>query len=239
PRPRPRRRRRGRGLAPDAGGGGRSLRRSASIPLRARGSRPRVVRRRRRLDWRRECRAGGRAPVRADSRAPRAAVRRGRDRRGIVSGRGMGGDRAEVARPPRCARGAAMNFNLLWSGELADVLSRAGVREVVICPGSRSAPLALALAERLRAYTVVDERSAAFFALGAAKASGRRVALVCTWGSAGAHFYPALLEAEAAGVPLVAVTADRPPELHGFGAPQQLAQHRLFGRAAGFADRGP
>ncbi len=131
-----------------------------------------------------------------------------------------------------------MNFNLLWAGALADELGRAGVREVVICPGSRSAPLALALAERLRAYTVVDERSAAFFALGAAKASGRRVALLCTSGSAGAHFYPALLEAEATGVPLVAVTADRPPELHGFGAPQQLDQHRLFGAHAAFADLG-
>jgi len=131
-----------------------------------------------------------------------------------------------------------VNFNLLWAGALADELGRAGVREVVICPGSRSAPLALALAERLRAYTVVDERSAAFFALGAAKASGRRVALLCTSGSAGAHFYPALLEAEATGVPLVAVTADRPPELHGFGAPQQLDQHRLFGAHAAFADLG-
>ena len=131
-----------------------------------------------------------------------------------------------------------MNFNLLWAGALADELGRAGVREVVICPGSRSAPLALALAERLRAYTVIDERSAAFFALGAAKASGRRVALLCTSGSAGAHFYPALLEAEATGVPLVAVTADRPPELHGFGAPQQLDEHRLFGAHAGFADLG-
>ena len=131
-----------------------------------------------------------------------------------------------------------MNFNLLWAGALADELARAGVREVVVCPGSRSAPLALALAERLRAYTVVDERSAAFFALGAAKASGRRVALLSTSGSAGAHFFPALLEAEATGVPLVAVTADRPPELHGFGAPQQLDQQRLFGAHAAFADLG-
>jgi 2-succinyl-5-enolpyruvyl-6-hydroxy-3-cyclohexene-1-carboxylate synthase len=131
-----------------------------------------------------------------------------------------------------------VNFNLLWAGAVADELARAGVREVVISPGSRSAPLALALAERLRAYTVVDERSSAFFALGAAKASGRRVALLSTSGSAGAHFYPALLEAEATGVGLVAITADRPPELHGFGAPQQLDQHRLFGAHARFADLG-
>ncbi len=131
-----------------------------------------------------------------------------------------------------------MNFNLLWASALADELVRAGVRDAVICPGSRSGPLALALAERLRAHTVIDERSGAFFALGAAKASGRAVAALSTSGSAGAHFYPALLEAEAAGVPLIAITADRPPELHGWGAPQQLDQQRLFGAHAWFADLG-
>ena len=131
-----------------------------------------------------------------------------------------------------------MNFNLLWSAAVADELARGGVRDAVICPGSRSAPLALALAERLRPRSVLDERSAAFFALGAAKASGRPVALLCTSGSAGAHFYPALLEAEATGVPLIAITADRPPELHGWGAPQQLDQHRLFGAHAWFAELG-
>ncbi len=131
-----------------------------------------------------------------------------------------------------------MNFNLLWAAALADELFRSGVRDAVICPGSRSAPLALSLAERLRAHTVIDERSGAFFALGAAKASGRPVAVLCTSGSAGAHFYPALLEAEATGVPLVAITADRPPELHGWAAPQQLDQERLFGAHAFFADLG-
>ena len=131
-----------------------------------------------------------------------------------------------------------MNFNLLWATALADELARSGVRDAVICPGSRSALLALALAERLRARTVIDERSGAFFALGAAKASGRPVAVLSTSGSAGAHFYPALLEAEAAGVPLIAITADRPPELHGWGAPQQLDQQRLFGAHAWFADLG-
>lgn len=131
-----------------------------------------------------------------------------------------------------------MNFNLLWASALADELARAGVRDVLICPGSRSAPLALALSERLRAKTVIDERSAAFFALGAAKASGRPVAVLSTSGSAGAHFYPALLEAEAGGIPVIAITADRPPELHGWGAPQQLDQQRLFGGHAWFADLG-
>ena len=132
-----------------------------------------------------------------------------------------------------------MNFNLVWAGALADELALSGVRHAVICPGSRSGPLALALAERVRAHTVVDERSAAFFALGAAKASGRPVAVLSTSGTAGAHFYPALLEAEATGVPIIAITADRPPELHGWGAPQQLDQHRLFGAHAWFAELGP
>ena len=132
-----------------------------------------------------------------------------------------------------------MNFNLVWAGALADELVLSGVRHAVICPGSRSGPLALALAEQLRAHTVVDERSAAFFALGAAKASGRPVAVLSTSGTAGAHFYPALLEAEATGVPVIAITADRPPELHGWGAPQQLDQHRMFGTHAGFAELGP
>ena len=88
-----------------------------------------------------------------------------------------------------------MNFNMLWATAVADELWRGGVREAVICTGSRSAPLALALAGRLRAHVVVDERSGGFFALGAAKMSGQPVALLCTSGSAGAHFYPALLEA--------------------------------------------
>jgi 2-succinyl-5-enolpyruvyl-6-hydroxy-3-cyclohexene-1-carboxylate synthase len=131
-----------------------------------------------------------------------------------------------------------VNFNLLWATALFDELSRAGVREVVICPGSRSAPLAVAASRKLRSCVVLDERSAGFFALGAAKAAQRPVAVVCTSGSAGAHFYPAILEAEASGVPLIAITADRPPELHGFGAPQTLDQARLFGAHARFVELG-
>jgi 2-succinyl-5-enolpyruvyl-6-hydroxy-3-cyclohexene-1-carboxylate synthase len=131
-----------------------------------------------------------------------------------------------------------VNFNLLWATALFDELSRAGVREVVICPGSRSAPLAVAASRKLRTCVVLDERSAAFFALGASKAGQRPVAVLCTSGSAGAHFYPAILEAEAAGVPLIAITADRPPELHGFGAPQTLDQARLFGAHARFVEAG-
>ena len=130
------------------------------------------------------------------------------------------------------------NFNALWARALIDELRRGGVRDAVVCPGSRSAPLALACGELLEVRTVIDERSAAFFALGAARAAGRPVLVLATSGSAGAHFYPALLEAEATGVPLIALTADRPPELHGFGAPQTLDQQRLFGSHAQFADLG-
>ncbi|HEX4383511.1 MAG TPA: 2-succinyl-5-enolpyruvyl-6-hydroxy-3-cyclohexene-1-carboxylic-acid synthase [Myxococcales bacterium] len=131
-----------------------------------------------------------------------------------------------------------MNLNLLWAGAVFDELKRAGVREAVICPGSRSAPLAVAASEALRTCVILDERSAAFFALGAAKVSQRPVVVLCTSGSAGAHFLPAILEAEASGVPLIAITADRPPELHGFGAPQTFDQQRLFGAHAGFLELG-
>jgi 2-succinyl-5-enolpyruvyl-6-hydroxy-3-cyclohexene-1-carboxylate synthase len=131
-----------------------------------------------------------------------------------------------------------LNLNLLWAGAIVDELKRAGVREAVICPGSRSAPLAMAAATALKACVILDERSAAFFALGAAKVSQRPVVVLCTSGSAGAHFLPAILEAEAGGVPLVAITADRPPELHGFGAPQTFDQQRLFGAHAEFVELG-
>jgi 2-succinyl-5-enolpyruvyl-6-hydroxy-3-cyclohexene-1-carboxylate synthase len=131
-----------------------------------------------------------------------------------------------------------VNLNLTWASAIFDELRRAGVREAVICPGSRSAPLAVAALEVFRTCVILDERSAAFFALGAAKVSQRPVVVLCTSGSAGAHFFPAILEAEAAGVPLIAITADRPPELHGFGAPQTFDQQRLFGSHAGFVELG-
>jgi len=134
--------------------------------------------------------------------------------------------------------GEAANFNQLWARAVIDELRRAGVQEAVVCPGSRSAPLALALAEALRVHTVVDERCGAFFALGAARAAQRPAAVLATSGSAGAHFFPALLEAESSGVRLIAVTADRPPELHGWGAPQAADQQRMFGAHALFADLG-
>ena len=108
----------------------------------------------------------------------------------------------------------------------------------MLCPGSRNAPLSFALAadDRIRLHTRIDERTAAFLALGLAKGTHRPVAVVTTSGTAAANLHPAVLEAAHAGVPLVAVTADRPARLRGTGANQTTDQVRLFGAAAGFAD---
>ncbi|SDS62695.1 2-succinyl-5-enolpyruvyl-6-hydroxy-3-cyclohexene-1-carboxylate synthase [Nocardioides scoriae] len=121
---------------------------------------------------------------------------------------------------------------------LVDRLVEQGASEAVLCPGSRNAPLAFALAadERVRLHTRIDERTAGFLALGLAKASRRPVPVVTTSGTASANLHPAVLEAAHAGVRLVAVTADRPARLRGTGANQTTDQVRLFGDAAGFAD---
>lgn len=125
----------------------------------------------------------------------------------------------------------APNLNHLWSQLLVEELVRCGIGGFVLSPGSRSTPLALAVAQNSRAHSVVhfDERGAAFYALGRAKALGKPVALVCTSGSAAANYWPAVVEAAAAGVPLVIVTADRPPELLQCGANQAIDQVRLYG----------
>jgi 2-succinyl-5-enolpyruvyl-6-hydroxy-3-cyclohexene-1-carboxylate synthase len=111
----------------------------------------------------------------------------------------------------------------------------AGVHDVVMSPGSRNTPLTLAFAEaandegRLRLHVFTDERTAGFVALGLARATGAPVALLCTSGSAAAHYLPAVIEASEDRVPLVILTADRPAELHGCGASQTVDQQRLFG----------
>ena len=119
----------------------------------------------------------------------------------------------------------------IWAELVATTLADGGVTRCVISPGSRSTPLVAALARepRLELVTLIDERTAAFFALGAARATGAPLALVCTSGTAAAHYLPAIVEASMAGVPLLAITADRPPELHGCGASQTIDQIKLYG----------
>ncbi|NDU75729.1 2-succinyl-5-enolpyruvyl-6-hydroxy-3-cyclohexene-1-carboxylic-acid synthase [Actinomadura sp. DSM 109109] len=129
-----------------------------------------------------------------------------------------------------------MNPATALASVLVDELQRCGMTDVVLAPGSRSAPLALALhaaeeAGRLRLHVRIDERSASFLGLGMAKRSGRPVALVCTSGTAAANFHPAVVEAHESGVPLIVITADRPPELRDTGANQTIDQVKLYGTA--------
>ncbi len=129
-----------------------------------------------------------------------------------------------------------MNPSTAFGTVFADELARCGLREAVVAPGSRSTPLAMALhaldvGGRIRLHVRIDERSAAFTALGLAKASGRPVAVLCTSGTAAANFHPAVIEADESGVPLLVLTADRPPELRGAGASQTIDQVKLYGAA--------
>jgi 2-succinyl-5-enolpyruvyl-6-hydroxy-3-cyclohexene-1-carboxylate synthase len=116
---------------------------------------------------------------------------------------------------------------------MADELARCGVSDVCIAPGSRSAALAMAFANepRMRVHVRIDERSAGFVALGLGKATGRPSVVISTSGTAAANFHPAVLEASHARVPLIVLTADRPPELRATGANQTIDQTKLFGDA--------
>src|SRR4051794_17751206 len=117
---------------------------------------------------------------------------------------------------------------------LVDELVRCGMTHAITCPGSRNAPIALTLAAQsgLTAVSVLEERSAGFFALGIAKQSGRPVAITTTSGTAAANLLPAVVEAREAALPLIVLTADRPPELREVGAGQAIDQIKLYGSFA-------
>ena len=127
----------------------------------------------------------------------------------------------------------ATNRNTALASALVEELARSGVTRAVICPGSRSSPIALALLREpaIATTSIVDERSAAFFALGAANATRKPVAVSCTSGTAAANLHPAVCEASEAAVPLILLTSDRPPELRGIGAGQTIDQIGLYGSA--------
>ncbi len=134
------------------------------------------------------------------------------------------------------------SLQTLWARMVVDALVRSGVTNLVLSPGSRSTPLAFAAleTESLCTHAIVDERCAGFFALGLAKAAGKPVALVCTSGSAMTHYFPAMVEASQDGVPLVVLSADRPPELQHTACAQTVDQTKLFGSFVRFqANLGP
>jgi 2-succinyl-5-enolpyruvyl-6-hydroxy-3-cyclohexene-1-carboxylate synthase len=122
-----------------------------------------------------------------------------------------------------------------FAATLVDEWIHAGVTDAVICPGSRSTPMALALAARLRVHVRLDERSAGFFALGLSMATGRPTIICVTSGTAAAELHPAVVEAHQGRVPLIVCTADRPPELHHVGASQTIDQVGLFTTATRWA----
>jgi 2-succinyl-5-enolpyruvyl-6-hydroxy-3-cyclohexene-1-carboxylate synthase len=144
--------------------------------------------------------------------------------------------------PYRCdMTRAPQDVQATFCSTLVDEWVRHGLRHAVVAPGSRSAPMALALAGRpdIELHVFHDERSASFAALGVALATGTPAALLCTSGTAATHFHAGVVEAHQSGVPMLVMTADRPPELHGVGAPQTIEQANLYGPAVrGFHDPG-
>ncbi|MGK4005523.1 2-succinyl-5-enolpyruvyl-6-hydroxy-3-cyclohexene-1-carboxylic-acid synthase [Sorangium sp. So ce1036] len=123
------------------------------------------------------------------------------------------------------------NLHSAWARLFVRALAQAGVEDVVLCPGSRSTPLAIAAVEsgEVRCHAVVDERAAAFFALGQARVTGRPSVFLCTSGTACAHALPAIIEAHQSFTPFIAITADRPWELADAAASQTIDQTKLFG----------
>ena len=128
------------------------------------------------------------------------------------------------------------NRNTLWAEAFVDELAKGGVSAVCIAPGSRSTPLTVAFADHpdIEIFSHLDERSAAFFALGRAKRTGEVTPVLSTSGTATANFHPAVIEANQARVPLLVLTADRPPELRDSGANQTVDQEKLYGSAVRF-----
>jgi 2-succinyl-5-enolpyruvyl-6-hydroxy-3-cyclohexene-1-carboxylate synthase len=151
-------------------------------------------------------------------------------------------DRSSSVGADGTGAGVSGPANTLWARAWVDELARCGVREIAVAPGSRSTPLVLAFARdgRFRMRVHLDERSAAFFALGVGKATGVPAAVVTTSGSAVANLFPAVVEANQAETPLLVLTADRPPRLRGSDANQAIDQGRIFGTyARAFFEAGP
>ncbi|CAG9622399.1 2-succinyl-5-enolpyruvyl-6-hydroxy-3-cyclohexene-1-carboxylic-acid synthase [Sutcliffiella rhizosphaerae] len=125
----------------------------------------------------------------------------------------------------------ATNDLTYYLAAFVDELVKSGMREAVISPGSRSTPIALLMAEHpeLHVSILVDERSAAFYALGLAKTTNKPVAILCTSGTAATNYYPAIVEAYQSRIPLIVLTADRPHELRDVGAPQAIDQLKMYG----------